>query len=510
MPPEEKDSGQKNTPIDQEQFQEPGVGSPGQDSEEVRRANVEIGKRTTTPEAPALLVSSLRRRLALGKLSARSAIRGAAARIAATVAPDAKRHEIVSQVQVRTAEDVARELGNMKGAIMKLGQLASFVALNLSDDVRAPLTSLQQSAPPMSWELVRSQLEAELGEDILAAFARIDPNPAAAASIGQVHKGVLKDGTEVAIKIQYPGVDKAIETDLQNAWVLKRLIAQVFPRVNADAVFEEFRERLSEELDYRNEAANHALMEAAWADDDVVVIPHAFEELTTKRVLVTRWYEGRKFDDVWSAPQDEKNRIAREIYRFAQTCVGTLGYFSGDPHPGNYIFLDDGRIVFLDFGCVKFLDKATLGRLRRIVEAVRSGDFAEASEAMRDAGYITSEVTDQQARRVYDFLEALIKPVVRDQVFRFQPSGQREVARRLVGDRDGNAETAVRSLWNLPKDLVYFNRLNLGLAAILASLQAEANWYRIYESAWAPVAEWVQGHRQATATPHEQPSEGLN
>jgi predicted unusual protein kinase regulating ubiquinone biosynthesis (AarF/ABC1/UbiB family) len=442
--------------------------------------------------APSLLVSSLRRRLNLAALSIRSVLRQAGAQLRSTMASEEQRKEILEEAQLRTAEDVAKELGNMKGAIMKLGQMASFVALGLSEEARSQLSVLQQSAPPMSWELVEAQIEAELGAPASRIFASIDKKPAAAASIGQVHKARLSDGTQVAVKIQYPGVAQAIQTDLENAWILKRLISMGFPGVDPDAIFEEFRERLMEELDYTKEAANQKMLREAWEGDPVVVIPKVIDELTTQRVLVTEWFDGKKFDDMWKAPQDERNRIGREIYRFAHTCVGTLHRFSGDPHPGNYLFLEDGRIVFLDFGCVKQLDRALLARLYRIVEAVRSKDEQAVLAAMKEAGYIAGDATMEQATPVSRFVKALVAPVIEDKEFRFRPEGQREVARLLLEpeqpDKERGQTQELRKMWNMPKDLVYFNRLNLGLSAVLMGLRAEANWCRLFEEAWRPVA----------------------
>ncbi len=423
----------------------------------------------------------------VASLSVRSTVRALITRVRVQLAPDDRKEQIVSEAQLRTAEDVARELGNMKGAIMKLGQMASFLATNLAEDVRAPLTSLQQSAPPMSWELVEKQLTVELGAPPSKVFKSIHRRPAAAASIGQVHRAELDDGRIVAVKVQYPGVDKAIEADLENAWILKALIARAFPGVDPDSIFDEFKARLTEELDYRKEAANHKVLSEAWEGDSVVVIPSVVEELTTKRVLVSEWYEGSRFDEILGAPQKEKDRIGAEIYRFAQTCVGTLRFFSGDPHPGNYIFLPDRRIVFLDFGCMKRLDLETLVALRRIVESVRSGSIQEMASAMRAAGYITGDSGESEAEALAKFLRALIEPVREDKVYKFTPRSRNEIAKLFVAEpQDGKN---LRYIWSLPRDLVYFNRLNLGLAGVLTILGAEHNWFRIFEDAWAPVAK---------------------
>ncbi len=436
--------------------------------------------------APELPTSRVHRWLNVAGLSVRSGIRGAVTRLRLRLAPEEHKAKIVTEAQLRTAEDVARELGNMKGAIMKLGQMASFVAVNLSDDVRAPLATLQQAAPPMSWELVEAQIESELGKPPSKLFERIEKTPAAAASIGQVHRARLEDGSLVAVKIQYPGVDAAIEADLKNAWVLKTLIGRAFPGVDPDAIFEEFKERLSEELDYRKEAANHKLLREAWKDDEVVVIPSVVEELTSKRVLVTEWYQGRKFDEIVRADQAERDRIGAEIYRFAQTCVGSLHYFSGDPHPGNYIFLEDGRIVFLDFGCMKRLDPETLLAQWRIVQAARRGDRSDIARAMAQAGYIASSETGSESDALARFIKALVAPVRRDRPYRFTPESRRELARLFVGE--GSDGSDLKDAWSLPRELVYFNRLNLGLAGVLTALRAENNWYRIFDQAWEPVA----------------------
>lgn len=421
------------------------------------------------------------RRRRLIRTAVRSARRDIGSRIRAGLAPPEKRNEILERAQVMSAKEAARTLGGMKGMVMKMGQMISFVAQGLPDDVRAELATLQQEAPPMSWAAARAQIERELGRPADEVFAHIDTEPAASASIGQVHRATMNGGGEVALKVQFPGVDDAIRADFENVGLLKILMRRMAPGVNIDPYVDEFRERVEDELDYRAEARHQQDFADAWAGDDVVVVPEVIHDLTSRRLLVTRWYEGERFEKKWMAPQEEKNRVGREIYRYAQICIAQKGMFNGDPHPGNYIFLDDGRIVFLDFGCIKRLSDDALAGQQRLVRAVRGGDPTALKEALVATGY-TDPADPIEPERLYDFVSLLNEPILEDRDYQFTPAARIRIFRMLAEPDNEYAE--IRKSITLPGDLFLLMRLNAGLEGILSALLAEANWHRLHRECW--------------------------
>lgn len=430
--------------------------------------------------------SRRRRRRRLVKTAVRGGVRDLVARVRSRRATPTRRKEIEDRVHLKNAEEVAATLGSMKGAVMKMGQMASFVAAVLPDEVRGQLSVLQQDAPPMTWELASAQLESEFGKPPTEVFAEIQTEPAAAASIGQVHKARLDDGTEVAVKIQYPGVDAAIEADLANADLLKMLMRRNAPDLDLDPYVEEFRKRVIEELDYGIEAEHQREFANAWSCFEDVVIPDVVT--ATKRVLVTEWYEGARFSDVTGLPQKDRNRIGELLFRYVQRCIAELGVFNGDPHPGNYIFLEDGRVVFLDFGCVKRLDPVALQGQKTIAQTIRAADPEALKSALIDAGYVKSD-DNISAQCVYDFIAGLNEPIMEDRLFRFTKAS-RAKAMRLLMERSG-PHADVRKSVQVPGDLLFLMRVNAGLGALLGELEAEANWYQIYDEYWGGSGRWT-------------------
>jgi len=231
--------------------------------------------------------------------------------------------------------------------------MASYLDDGLPEPVRLALASLQQDAPPMSAALTARVVRDELGDDPERVFARWDPEPIAAASIGQVHRAVTRAGLPVAVKVQYPGVDDAIRSDLVNTDLLFRVLGTMFPGLDPGPLVGELRERLTEELDYANEATNQRFFADAFAGHPFISVPRVFDELSTPRVLTTELAEGSRFADVEQWPQAERDLASETIYRFVFRSIYQLHAFNGDPHPGNYLFRPEGQVTFLDFGLVK-------------------------------------------------------------------------------------------------------------------------------------------------------------
>src|SRR5439155_15938293 len=264
--------------------------------------------------------------------------------------------ELRHDLALRSAEEVAEELGSMKGVLMKLGQMASYIYEDMPLTFRAAMSRLQHRAPPMTGALASSVIVDELGDVPDRVFAEWDPVPIAAASIGQVHRAITRDGRAVAVKVQYPGVDDAIRSDLDNLPLFFGGLGMMFPGLDSGPIVAEVRARLLEELDYVNEAVNQRLFADYWRDHPFIHVPEVLDEYSTARVLTTELAEGVRFAEAERWSQAERNLAAEAIFRFVFNSMYRMKAFNGDPHPGNYLFRPGGKVTFLDFGLVTHFD----------------------------------------------------------------------------------------------------------------------------------------------------------
>lgn len=380
---------------------------------------------------------------------------------------------------VRSAEDVARELGSMKGVLMKLGQLASFIAEGLPDEAQRALAMLQADVPPMAPSLAAGVVQAELGAAPEEVFLEWSPTPVAAASIGQVHRAVLRDGRVVAVKVQYPGAAEAIMADLDNADALYGLLSTVALRgLDAKAVVEELRARMGDEVDYRREAADQAAFAAAWDGHPSVRVPTVVHELSTGRVLVTEWASGMtwaEFEATATGPA--RQRAAETIFRFGQAGLHRLGMFNGDPHPGNYRFAPDGSVTFLDFGLVKRFAPGEWESLAPTLEAVLDGGPAEVVAAMERSGFLAPGYSGDPGA-VWDYVAGPYLPF-RSPTFTFTRAWVAETLARMA-DVGGDTAAVVRRL-SLPAGFVVLNRVVWGVSALMGKLEASGPWRAIID-----------------------------
>ena len=390
-----------------------------------------------------------------------------------------RREELRTEQQFRTAADVVAVLGSMKGVLMKLGQMASYLDSGLPEPVRQTLATLQQDAPPMAPELAAAVVTAELGAPPAVVFAEWDPTPIAAASIGQVHRAITRDGMAVAVKVQYPGVDDAIRSDLANTALLVRLASSLFPGLEAKPLIDELRARLLEELDYRLEAENQQRFGDMFAGHPFISIPAVRADLSTGRVLTTALAAGARYDEVagWSA--EERNLAGETIFRFVFGCLYRMHAFNGDPHPGNYLFHGGGRVTFLDFGLVKWFTPDEVTLLAEMVDAIvlrrdahRFRVAAEAAGFLRPDPTLSDEAVAASLRHYYELVLDL-------GVTTATPEYASETVRRFF---DASDEVIKRA--NVPPAFVVLQRINLGLYAVLAGLRAAADWRRIAEEIW--------------------------
>jgi predicted unusual protein kinase regulating ubiquinone biosynthesis (AarF/ABC1/UbiB family) len=443
----------------------------------------EAGERRRRRSGP-VQVSSRNARLAeLARLGASTAASTATHKAKRAVASTERREELDAAHQLRSAEQVAEALGHMKGALMKLGQMASYLDSGLPEPVRDALAQLQSDAPPMAPELARATVEESLGRPVDDLFAEWDDVPIASASIGQVHRAVTTDGLAVAVKVQYPGVDEAIRADLDNAGLLFAGMGMLFPGMEPKPLVEELRSRLTEELDYRLEARNQVQFADEYRGHPFIHVPDVVTDRCADRVLTTELVDGARFDEVkatWS--QDERDLAGETIYRFVFRSLYRMHAFNGDPHPGNYLFHPGGRVTFLDFGLVKHFEGPAVQVLARMVESiVLHRDIAAYRQAIADAGFLpldapfSDEAIEEYFGHFYDFVRD-------DAPMTITPEWSSESVRRFFDASGPHGE--IMKAANVPPDFVIIQRINLGLFAVLGELSATCNWRRIAEEIW--------------------------
>src|SRR4051794_14638676 len=281
----------------------------------------------------------------------------------------------------------------MRGAAMKIGQVLStvdFTAIPESEreEFKQTLATLRDDVPPLPFNKVEKLLKAEFGEPIADLFSEFEQEAFAAASIGQVHRATTTEGKEVAVKVQYPGIAEAVETDLRNMQMVFPLVKRLAPGLDVKALGQELRERIGDELDYEVEAQNHRAMARAWRDHPFAHVPPVDTQRSRRRVLVTELIEGRRFEEVKRLDEGERDRFGEIVFRFF---FGTLKHTrraSGDPHPGNYLLLNDGRVGFLDFGLMRVVDPDYLEQERQLAQAVAHGDAPRTHALLTALGYL--------------------------------------------------------------------------------------------------------------------------
>jgi predicted unusual protein kinase regulating ubiquinone biosynthesis (AarF/ABC1/UbiB family) len=420
----------------------------------------------------------------LAKLSASTGGRLVSARRAGRRGDDAA----VAAAHDRIAGDVLETLGSMKGAAMKLGQMLSYIDLDLppeaSDSLEGRLAALRDAAPASDPAAVEWVLAQDLGVTPEEAFAHWEPEPFAVASVGQVHRARLADGRDVAVKVQHPGVAEAVEADLANAGLLTRLAQRVMPGVDPDELLAELDRRVRGELDYQQEAAWQQAFRDRYAGHPFIRIPEVVHALCRPRVLVVEHVEGATFDEVRHADQATRDRYGEIIFRFAFGSLYRFGLFNSDAHPGNYVFPGDGTVAFLDFGSSRAYGTALLGHLEQLHAAVGAGDAAELEAAAREAGILSdqAELVEQERQLLLAWFRELREPMLSDEPWTYT----RDYARRVLAtslDRDSPYQPVLRKL-EMPGDYLLLNRIGFGLNSVLGRLEPTANWYRIIAELW--------------------------
>jgi predicted unusual protein kinase regulating ubiquinone biosynthesis (AarF/ABC1/UbiB family) len=394
-----------------------------------------------------------------------------------------KSAELVAvEIQQRTADQLFKVLGELKGGAMKLGQMLSIFEAALPPEIagpyRATLTRLQEAAPPLPARTVHRVLAEGLGEDWRDLFAEFDDRPAAAASIGQVHKAVWHDGRTVAVKVQYPGAGQALLSDFNQLARLSRLFSALMPGLDMKSMLAELKQRVSEELDYTVEADSQRAFAAAYADDPDIYVPQVVDQ--SGHVLVTEWMDGTPLSAIITGGTQEQRDHAGLLYcRFLFSGPARCGLLHADPHPGNYRLLDDGRLGVIDFGAV---DRLPGGFHRRIGVLMRIGtllDIDRIVDALREEGFIREGV-EIDAESLQSFIVPIAQPLIED-TFKFSREWLRQEFARVTDLRPTNV---VRQL-NLPPSYVLIHRVVAAGTGVLCQLGAEGP-FRGEALRWVP------------------------
>ncbi len=379
------------------------------------------------------------------------------------------------ELQVAAAQRLLEELSGLKGLVMKFGQMASYLDHGLSPRAQKVLAGLQSQSQPMSQEVAAEVIARELGDVPGALFDSFDAKPFAAASIGQVHRAVYQ-GQPVAVKVQYPGITDALESDLKMLSRFARLGLMITP-LDGKALSEELSERVIEECDYRREASNQMLFHRLFADDSHRQVPSVIMERSSSRVLTSAFDGGLRFQAfVDSASSDARNRAGETIF---DTCFRSIFrdcVFNADPHPGNYLFGDEGEVTFLDFGCIKWFSPELIEQWKALARSILSDDKAAFAKALTDTGMVARPKGfdwDHQWQAMN---------------FLYSPFKSKE-ATIYTGDFVSKAN-AMNMLDNpnkmrltIPKDWLFVNRLQLGLLSVLAQLGSSGDWSSMFRAA---------------------------
>ncbi|MEO7804213.1 MAG: AarF/ABC1/UbiB kinase family protein [Actinomycetota bacterium] len=380
----------------------------------------------------------------------------------------------------KTAQDLVATLGRLKGASMKVGQLASFIDAGvLPPETRElyqqTLASLRDAAPPMDPKLVRGVFIREFDAEPLELFAAFDETPIAAASLGQVHLATTHDGREVAVKVQYPGIESAIRSDLTLTSAMKPLLPLLAPGLDADDAMAEIKERVLEECDYVFEAKNLDLLAKQYEGHPFVWIPSSIPETSSRRILTMEKATGIPFAKIKLLPQADKDRFGEMLFRFYYGSLHRYGFTSADPHPGNYLLMEDGRLACFDFGLACRLPSHLRKEFHRAHIALRDNDVEALFEFGLAVRYVSGRQIDQQ--RFFDWVALSLDPIRLDREYTF--------TREFIAERTAAMMDMRNPWWNfirrlsLPRWAMLLYRLELGLFAVLAQLEATGNWHRM-------------------------------
>jgi predicted unusual protein kinase regulating ubiquinone biosynthesis (AarF/ABC1/UbiB family) len=417
----------------------------------------------------------------IGSLAAGQAIRQAGTRAANVARSEDGRQVALERRQLEAAEQIVTALGTMKGAAMKVGQVLSFLDVGMvpeeyREEFQRKLAVLRDAAPTVTFKDMRKVIEAGLGERLADVFDEFDQEPIAAASIGQVYRGKLTDGREVAVKVQYPGVAAAVRADMQNLGLILRLVKRIAPGMDPKAIGEEIRSRVQEELDYELEAQNQRALARIFRGHPFIVIPDVVSSLSHERVMVSEYVHGTGFEELRGYPQQERDRIGEILFRFYFGCLYRHGQFSGDPHPGNSMLLDDGRMAFFDFGLFKRMPPGAVELEINVARAIIEGDCETIMRLGAEVGFFRNPEKFNPDRVLAHF-RAATSWYTSDREVALTPEYATQV---LIDMSDPRSEYfGYLRHESAPPDHIFGRRMEVLTLAVIAQLQARGNFHRI-------------------------------
>jgi predicted unusual protein kinase regulating ubiquinone biosynthesis (AarF/ABC1/UbiB family) len=441
----------------------------------------------------------VRRTARIGRVAASQAVKQAGTKAANVARGDEASAKALEKRQIETAQQIVTALGTMKGAAMKLGQVMSFLDVGLvpeeyREEFQRKLGELRDAAPKVRFEDMQKVIEEELEEPISEVFSAFDTEPIAAASIGQVYRATLHDGRDVAVKVQYPGVASAVRADMQNLGLILRLMKRVAPGIDVGAIADEVRKRINEELDYELEAQNQRALSRIYRGHPFIVVPPVVTRLSRERVLVTEFVEGTGFEEHKTLPQADRDRIGEVIFRFYMGCLYRHRQFSGDPHPGNYKLLPDGRLAFLDFGLFKRMDAPEVELELACQRAVVEDDRETLHARLAEAGFLPHpERVDQDI--LMEYVRDSIWWYTIDEEVELTP----EIATEVMIEASDPRSSHFRQMrhQDMRPEHLFGRRMEMLTLAVLGQLHATANWHRI-------AREWMYDDEPVTELGREE------
>jgi predicted unusual protein kinase regulating ubiquinone biosynthesis (AarF/ABC1/UbiB family) len=437
--------------------------------------------------------SRVRRTAKIGSLAAGQAVRQAGTRAANVARSDDEARAALERRHLEAAEQIVAALGTMKGAAMKLGQVLSFLDVGLvpeehRDEFQAKLAALRDAAPKVGFKDMRRVIEDELEDDLGECFAEFDEDPIAAASIGQVYRARLHDGRAVAVKVQYPGVAAAVRADMQNLGLIMRVVKRLTPGLDVKAATEEIRLRIDEELDYELEAQNQRSLARIFRGHPFIAVPDVVTRLSRERVLVSELVEGTGFEALKRLPQADRDRLGEIVFRFFVGCLYRHHQFSGDPHPGNFLLLADGRVAFLDFGLFKRMAAEDVEHELAAQRAATEDDAQAVHDLLARLGFLP-QPEKVRPEALMSYVRDSIGWYTTDEEVQITP----ELATRVLIESSDVRSSHWREMrhQDMRPEHLFGRRMEMLTLAVLGQLRARANWHRI-------AREWMYGEPAVT------------
>src|SRR4051794_22107301 len=434
--------------------------------------------------------SRIARSAKIGRLAAGQGSRQVATKMTNVARSDEGKRAALEKRHIEAAEQIVAALGTMKGAAMKLGQVMSFLDVGLvpeeyREEFQRKLGALRDAAPKVRFADMEKVITSELGEKRLSTiFSEFDETPIAAASIGQVYRARLReDGREVAVKVQYPRVAEAVRADMQNLGMILRLMRTIAPGIDVKSTADEIRARIHEELDYELEAQNQRALARIFRGHPFIVVPEVVTELSRERVLVNEFVSGAGFDDVKERDQVCRDRVAEIVFRFYFGCMYRHRQFSGDPHPGNFLLMDDGKVAFLDFGLFKRMPQELIDIELACQRAGHEGDAEELKAIWARTGFLREPDRFRADKLLAQFLDATWWYVLDEEV-ELTPEMATQVMIDMADPRSSHFGQMRHE--SLPADHIFGRRVEMLTLAVMAQLGATGNWHRI-------AREWMYG-----------------